>query len=155
MTCSYKKKRLGHTHTQKKQHVRGIWWLSQLSVWLWLKVMISWFVSSSPALDFVLTAQSLEPALDSVSSPLSAPPSFTFCLSLSKINRHEKNQKLNKEKKKERPCEHTGRRQSSTSQRERPQKKSTLLTSWSQHYEQISFCLSQKTSNKVLIHVTT
>ena len=38
------------------------------------QVMISRFVSSSPASGSVLTAQSLEPALDSVSPPLSAPP---------------------------------------------------------------------------------
>ena len=34
----------------------------------------------------VLTAQSLDPALDSVSPSLSAPPLLTFILSLSKIN---------------------------------------------------------------------
>ena len=46
------------------------------------QVMISWFMSSSPTLGSVLTAQSLEPALDSVSPFLSNPP----LLSLSKIN---------------------------------------------------------------------
>ena len=50
------------------------------------QVMISQPVSSSPALGSVLTAQSLEPALDSVSPPLSAsPPAHTLSLSLSKI----------------------------------------------------------------------
>ena len=48
------------------------------------QVMISQFVSSSPASGSVLTAQSLEPASDSVSPSLSAPP--PFALSLSKIN---------------------------------------------------------------------
>ena len=38
------------------------------------QVMISQFVSSSPKSSSVLTAQSLEPASDSVSPPLSAPP---------------------------------------------------------------------------------
>ena len=38
------------------------------------QVMISWFVTSSPELGSVLTAQSLEPALDSVSPSLCAPP---------------------------------------------------------------------------------
>ena len=38
------------------------------------QVTISWFVSLSLASGFVLTAQSLEPALDSVSPSLSAPP---------------------------------------------------------------------------------
>ena len=47
------------------------------------QVMISWSVSSSPASGSVLTAQSLEPALDSVSPSLSAPPPFMLCPSLS------------------------------------------------------------------------
>ena len=51
------------------------------------QVMISRFVGSSPAWGSVLTAQSLEPALDSVSPSLSAPPllalSLSLCLSLS------------------------------------------------------------------------
>ena len=46
------------------------------------QVMILQFVSSSPASGSVLTAQSLEPALDSVSPSLSAPPPLTLCLSL-------------------------------------------------------------------------
>ena len=40
------------------------------------QVMISWFVSLSPASGSVLTTQSLEPASDSVS--LSAPPLLTL-----------------------------------------------------------------------------
>ena len=47
------------------------------------QVMVSWFVSSSPASGSVLTAQNLEPALDSVSPSLSAHPLLTLCLSLS------------------------------------------------------------------------
>ena len=47
------------------------------------QVMISRSVSSSPASGFVLTAQSLEPASDSVSPSLSDPPLFILCLSLS------------------------------------------------------------------------
>ena len=50
------------------------------------QVMISWFASSSPASGSVLTAQSLEPASDSVSPSLSAPFSLALFLSLSKIN---------------------------------------------------------------------
>ena len=50
------------------------------------QVMISRFVSSSPVLGSVLTAQSLDSALDSVSPSLSArPPVHT--LSLSKMNK--------------------------------------------------------------------
>ena len=50
--------------------------------------MISRYVSSSPALGSVLTAQSLEPVSDSVSPSLSAPP--PLARSLSKINKHSK-----------------------------------------------------------------
>ena len=57
--------------------------------------MISWFMSSSPTSDSVLTAQSLEPASDSVSPSVSAPPplilslllSLSLSLSLSNINK--------------------------------------------------------------------
>ena len=45
------------------------------------QVMISQSVSSSPMSGFVLSAQSLEPALDSVSPSLSAPPPLVLCLS--------------------------------------------------------------------------
>ena len=44
-------------------------------------------VGLSPALGSVLTAHNLEPALDSVSPSLSAPPLLALCLSLSKINK--------------------------------------------------------------------
>ena len=47
------------------------------------QVMISWFMGLSPASGSLLTAQSLQPALDSVSPSLSAPPLLTLCLSLS------------------------------------------------------------------------
>ena len=54
------------------------------------QVTISWFMSSSPALACVLTAQSLELASDSVCVFLSAPPSLALCFSLSfsRINKH-------------------------------------------------------------------
>ena len=42
----------------------------------------------SPMLDSVLTAQSLEPASDSLSLSLSALPQLILSLSLSKINKH-------------------------------------------------------------------
>ena len=45
------------------------------------QVMISQSMSSSSAFGSVLTAWSLEPALDSVSPSLSAPPPFVLCLS--------------------------------------------------------------------------
>ena len=46
------------------------------------RVMISRFVSSSPASGSVLTAQSLEPASDSVSPSLSTPPLLVLSLFL-------------------------------------------------------------------------
>ena len=53
------------------------------------RVMISQSVGSSPVWGSVLTAQSLEPASDSVSPSLSArPPAQALSLSLSKINNH-------------------------------------------------------------------
>ena len=53
------------------------------------QVMISRSVGSSPASGSVLTAQSLEPALDSVSPSLSAPSTTrALSVSLSKVNKH-------------------------------------------------------------------
>ena len=49
------------------------------------QVMILWSVGSKPALGSVLTAQSLDPASDSASPSLFAPPPLTLCLS--KINK--------------------------------------------------------------------
>ena len=46
------------------------------------QVVISWSVGSSPASGSILTAQSLEPASDSVSPSLSDPPPLMLCLSL-------------------------------------------------------------------------
>ena len=51
------------------------------------QVMISRSVSSSPASGSVLTVQSLELALDSVSPSLSAPPQLELCL-YQKENKH-------------------------------------------------------------------
>ena len=52
------------------------------------QVMILQFVSLSPTSGSVLTAQSLDPALDSVSPPpLSEPPSLALSLSLSLTNK--------------------------------------------------------------------
>ena len=51
------------------------------------QVMISWFVSSSPVLGSVLTAQSLEPASDSVSPSPCPSLAHTLYLSLSLKNK--------------------------------------------------------------------
>ena len=67
-------------------------WVAQLVKRLTLaQVMISQFVGLSPASGSVLTAQSLEPASDSLSLSLSALPqivSVSVSLSLSKLNKH-------------------------------------------------------------------
>ena len=63
-------------------------WVAQLIKRLTsAQVMISWFVGSSSALGSVLTAQILEPASDSVSPSLSAPPPLVLCLCLSLRNK--------------------------------------------------------------------
>ena len=67
-----------------RRNKKGGTWVAQLVKHLTLaQVMISWFVGSSPALGSVLTAQSLEPASNSVSPSLSAPPLLMLCLSVS------------------------------------------------------------------------
>ena len=66
--------------------IRGTWVAQSVQCLTLSQVMISWFVGSSSASGSVLTAQSLEPASNSVSPSLSAPPPLTLCLCLSKIN---------------------------------------------------------------------
>ena len=68
---------------------KGCWgtWVAQgLSIPTLGQVMISWFLSWSPASGSVLAGQTLNPASDSVPSPLSAPPPLTLCLSLFSMN---------------------------------------------------------------------
>ena len=74
-----------------KEHTRGAW-VAQSTL---AQVMISHLVSSSPLAGPVLTAQNLEPASDSVSPSLSAPPS-SHSVSLSKINKHKKHFQIKK-----------------------------------------------------------
>ena len=67
--------------------VRGAWVAQLVESPTSAQVMISWSVGSSPASGSVLTAQSLEPALDSVSPSLSLPLPHSLSLFLSqKIN---------------------------------------------------------------------
>ena len=66
---------------------RGTWVAQSVKRLTSAQVMISQFRGLSPTLGSVLTAQSLDPASDSVSPSLSAPPTFTLCLS-QKINKH-------------------------------------------------------------------
>ena len=63
--------------------MRGTWVAQSVKRPASAQVMISWLMSSSPTSGSVLTAQSLEPASDSVSPSLSAPPLLVLCLSLS------------------------------------------------------------------------
>ena len=62
---------------------RGCWVTQSAECPTSAQVMISRFVGSSPALGSVLTARSLEPALDSASPSLSAPPPLVLGLSVS------------------------------------------------------------------------
>ena len=64
----------------------GAWVAQSVGRLTSVQVMISQSVSSSPASGSVLTAQSLEPALGSVSPSLSALPPLSLSLFLSKIN---------------------------------------------------------------------
>ena len=69
---------------------RGVWVAQSVELPASAQVMISRFVSSSPTSGSVLTAQSPEPASDSVSPSLSALPPLVLSLSFSKINKHFK-----------------------------------------------------------------
>ena len=75
------------------ENPQGIWVVQTVKRLTSAQVMISWFVGSSPVSDPVLTAWSLEPASDSVCISLSAPPPLMLCVSLSKINKHQKKKK--------------------------------------------------------------
>ena len=73
----------GKQYQAFKKEKRGAWVVQSVERPTSAQVMISLSVSSSPASGSVLTAQSLEPASDSVSPSLSDPPPFMLCLSLS------------------------------------------------------------------------
>ena len=70
--------------------LRGAWVAQLVECPTSAPVIILQFMSSSPTLGSVLTAQSLEPALDSVSPSLPLPCSCSVSLPLSKINKHLK-----------------------------------------------------------------
>ena len=61
---------------------RGIWVAYSVKYPTSDRVMISWFVDSSPVSGSVLTVQSLGPASDSVSPSRSNPAPLTLCLYL-------------------------------------------------------------------------
>ena len=64
-----------------RTRLRGIWVAQSVERVTLAQVMISLFVSSSPASGSVLTAQSLEPTSYSVSLPLCLSPAHTLSLS--------------------------------------------------------------------------
>ena len=82
-----------HLHRHMSNVMFKLVWARGAWVAQWVKrptsaqVTISRSVNSSPASGSGLMAQSLEPASDSVSPSLSAPPSFILCLSLSQKNK--------------------------------------------------------------------
>ena len=65
--------------TFMKEKSQGTWVAQLVKRLTSAQVMISWVMSSSPVLWSVLTAQSLEPASDSLSPSLSAPPLLMPC----------------------------------------------------------------------------
>ena len=65
----------------------GAWVAQSVKLPTQALVMISWFVSSSHASGSALTAQSLEPASDSMFPTLSVSFPCLFSLSLSKVNK--------------------------------------------------------------------
>ena len=71
-----------------KISMRSAWVAQSVERLTSAQVMILWFMGLSPVSGSVLTAQSLDPALDSVSPSLSAPPLLTLCLSLS-LSKHK------------------------------------------------------------------
>ena len=66
--------------------IGGAWMAQLVTCPTSAQVMVSQFVGLSPATGNVLTAQSLEPASDSVSPSLPS-PAHTLSLCLSKINK--------------------------------------------------------------------
>ena len=69
-------------NSPKNNEERGTWVAQSVKHPTLAQVMISWFTSLGPVLGSVLTAQSLEPASDSVSPPLYPSPVHALSLSL-------------------------------------------------------------------------
>ena len=70
-----------HTIWVCLRNTRGTWVAQKVEHLTSVQVMISQFVSSRPTLGSVLTAQSLEPASDSLPPSLSAPPPLMLSVS--------------------------------------------------------------------------
>ena len=67
----------------RRRQMRGAWAAKLVKHLTSAQFVISWFMSSSPTLGSVLTAQILDPALDSVFPSLSTPSPLTHCVSVS------------------------------------------------------------------------
>ena len=78
-----KKHEVSAVSFQIEEAFGGTWVAQSVERLTLAQVVTSQFVGSSPVSGFVLTAQSLEPASDSVSPSLSAPPLLMLCFSLS------------------------------------------------------------------------
>ena len=76
------KDRRTHSALVNRTAWRGSWVAQSVERPTSAQVMISRFMGSCPASGSALTAQSLEPASDSVSPSLSATPMVTLCCSL-------------------------------------------------------------------------
>ena len=74
---------MGSLRNSQKFSLRGAWVAQSVKCPTSAPVKISRFMRSSPASGSVLTAQSLEPASDSVSPSVTALPPLTLCLPLS------------------------------------------------------------------------
>ena len=81
--CHHELPQTGRRGCLKQQKLRGALVAESVKRPTSARVMISRFVSSSPASGSVLTAWSQEPASDSVSPSLSAPPLLVLCLFVS------------------------------------------------------------------------
>ena len=79
---------MGKANPLLKNLGRGAWVAQSVEHPTSAQVMISQSMSSSPASGSVLTAQSMEPALDSVSLSLYPSPAHALSLSVSKINKN-------------------------------------------------------------------
>ena len=75
------------TNFYLKKQTRGAWVAQTVERPTLAQVTISWSVSSSLASGSVLTAQSLQPASESVSLSLYPYPIHALCLPVSKINK--------------------------------------------------------------------
>ena len=84
--CDYEWASIG-TLLSKRHSIQGRWVAQSVERLTSAQVMISQLVSLSPVLGSVLPAQSLEPALDSVSPSLSLPLTHLHSVSVSLKNK--------------------------------------------------------------------